>query len=445
MSEHTAQRNTQIKLLVNTASEAVSVLREHYGQQARVLSVKQVEQGGLKRLVSKPKLEVIVEVPLSSEELEKATQRNSKAKAAATAEPDSALSEEAKSQQKARAESEESKNKTASSNGKSPIGAMYDQSIIKDSSSGYFSDMEETDTNGESANEEAQAELGTAANPVRRGTLETVRRAISMLESVGFDRSLIERVRSEVDFKNLGSLPTVDLYARICDWLCSKFPDCSNDEISARRAFIGCSGVGKTSALCKMLSSDVFVNGLAPTVLKVDSGLPNPSDGLEVFCEIVGATFVRSIDEISEIGAKTPLLVDMPGYSLSDPKSVTSCREALDELGIEERILVVNAAYEAEIIAEMLTTGEALGATRVVFTHLEETRKAGKLWKFMLNGRITPIFFSEGPNPAGEYRNDTFSYLLEKTFPNGRDVAGSAPDRGTSETPNPMPEEPVSL
>ncbi len=55
--------SSQIKLIVDSASEAVAVLRERYGEKARVLSVRQVEAEGLKRLISKPRLEVIVEVP----------------------------------------------------------------------------------------------------------------------------------------------------------------------------------------------------------------------------------------------------------------------------------------------------------------------------------------------------------------------------------------------
>ena len=93
---------------------------------------------------------------------------------------------------------------------------------------------------------------------------------------------------------------------------------------------------------------------------------------------------------------------------------------------MDERILVVNAAYETELIADMLAAGESIGATKVVFTHVEETRRAGKLWKFLLNRRMQPLFFSEGPNPAGEYTMETYSYLLERSFPNGRELAAAA-------------------
>ncbi len=109
-----------------------------------------------------------------------------------------------------------------------------------------------------------------------------------MLRSVRFDDMMIERVRYDLDFKRIGDLPTMQIYSRICDWLRNQFPkeraslkgDCS--------AFVGASGVGKTAAMCKALSSDIFINGLEPIVLKLDGAVPNSSDGLEAFCEIMG-------------------------------------------------------------------------------------------------------------------------------------------------------------
>ena len=421
MSESSPQTTVQIKLLVSTASEAVSVLQERYGNQARVLSVKQVEADGLKRLLRKPSLEVIVEVPAAS----------------------SALLAEKSSEAPASSASVESVDTASEVPAKGPVANLYARGSAA-ASKEYFSDFKESSAASVPA-ELPEATLGSAANPVRRGTTDAVRRAISMLESVGFDRSLIERVRSEIDFKDIGSLPAMDLYAKICDWLRNSFPDTQADPIGSRRAFIGCCGVGKTAALSKTLSNDVFIKGVSPTVLKIDSEIPNPSDALEIFCEIMDAPLVRSLEEVEAVSEQQPLLVDMPGYSLADARSIETCRDSLDALQIDERILVVNAAYDAELIADMMATGETIGATRVIFTHLDEARRVGKLWKFLLNGRIKPLFFSEGPNPAGDYAFDTYSYLLERSFPNGRNLAAAAGRGRQGESWQVAQEAPASL
>lgn len=415
--QSTSDNVAQIKLLVNTASEAVSIIKERYGAQARVVSVRQVEAEGLKRLISKPRLEVIVEVPRSAIEGERAPAP------APQESPNSAPPPPAPQGSEPRP--------------KGALGKLYASVQGAAAPANYFSSVGEdvpvpAPRAPQAFEAQSDAPLGSAANPVRRGTGEAVQRAIEMLEALGFDRALIERARAEIDFRNIGALPAVDLYSRICDWLRNSFPNTASAPLGARRAFVGCSGVGKTAALCKTLSADSLIRGLSPTVLKIDGELPNPSDGLEVFCQIMGAELARSAEEVGETSAERPLLVDMPGFSLGDARSIEICRETLDALEVDERILVVNAAYEAETLAEMMAAGEAVGATRVVFTHLEETRRAGKLWKYLLNQRIRPLFFSVGPNPAGEYITETCSYLLERTFPNGRDVAASSGARARS-------------
>ena len=62
----------RFKLIVRSAEEAVRVIREKLGEDARVLSVKQVGGEGLKRFISSPKLEVIAEVPSQEQQTEEA-------------------------------------------------------------------------------------------------------------------------------------------------------------------------------------------------------------------------------------------------------------------------------------------------------------------------------------------------------------------------------------
>ena len=58
----------KFRLTVKSAEEAVRVIRDKLGDNARVLSVRQVGGEGLKRFISSPKLEVIAEIPPEGEE-----------------------------------------------------------------------------------------------------------------------------------------------------------------------------------------------------------------------------------------------------------------------------------------------------------------------------------------------------------------------------------------
>lgn len=398
-SPSSSANSSQIKITANSAEEAVALIRKRFGDSAQVLRVEQVEQGGLKGLIGKPRLEIIVSIP-------------NKAKAEKTQAP----------APKPKAVEEKSPEPARRPKGGKPLSNLYKKNEATDDAADYFSDFEDTES---PVDAEPAPRLGTAANPVRSGTIEAVRRAISMMEAVGFDKALIERARAEIDFKTVGKLPAVDLYSRMCDWLRNNFPNASDVELGNRRAFVGSCGSGKTSVLCKSLSADVFVNGKHPSVLKVDTDVPNSSDGLEAFCSIMGSELARSLEELEGRDPEQPLYIDMPGVDVGDEERVEDCKRTLDDLGVDERILVVNAAYDSDLIATAFDAGHRMGARYVIFTHMDEAFRVGKLWKFALNGRIKPLCLSHGPNPAGDYTFDVFSYLLERSFPNGRSLMSS--------------------
>ncbi len=405
--------SSQIKITANSAEEAVKLIKERFGDKAKVLKVQQVEQRGLKGLIGKPKLEIFVSIPNPA-----ATEKRAPAKENQTATAGEAPKQEAPVAAQA------SKPQAAK-----PLSKLYSKNETSTGSGSYFGGIVDDEPEVEAAPE---PRLGSAANPVRNGTLAAVKRAISMMEAVGFDTSLIERVRAEIDFKTVGSLPAVDLYSRICDWLKNNFPDTKSAMRGTRRAFIGTCGSGKTSALCKALSADVFINGMQPSILKVDTDVPNSSDGLEAFCEIMGCELARSIDELEGSDPDQPLYIDMPGLNVVDDAKVEDCKALLDGLDVDERILVVNAAYDSDLISAAFDAGRRLGARYAIFTHLDEAIRVGKLWKFALNGATKPLFVSHGSNPAGDYTFDVFSYLLERSFPNGRSLMSS---QGKSASP----------
>ena len=62
------------RIVVRSAEEAVRLIREKLGDQAKVVSVKQIGGEGLKRFISSPKLEVIAELgsPEKNEEIGRA-------------------------------------------------------------------------------------------------------------------------------------------------------------------------------------------------------------------------------------------------------------------------------------------------------------------------------------------------------------------------------------
>ncbi|MEZ5278636.1 MAG: hypothetical protein R3F07_19805 [Opitutaceae bacterium] len=243
--------------------------------------------------------------------------------------------------------------------------------------------------------------------------------AEAVLRASGLDDLMIARIRSEIG-PDWSSLSKADVVSWTGGFLRDEGRSRPIASLGHRRVFLGGCGAGKTTALCKMLARDVFVDGHTVAVLKLDADQPNASDGLAAFCEVLGVPMFRSPTEVEEIEDDTILYVDLPGMAPEEELD-SGARAALDRLQVDSRILVVNAAYDADLITDALLTGTRLGATHVVYTHLDELRRWGKLWRFVFNRSPSPLFLSNGPSLAGEMEDDPVAALLEKTF-NARQI-----------------------
>ena len=262
-----------------------------------------------------------------------------------------------------------------------------------------------------------KASVRAAAMTAVPGSSPGSRREISLLRAVGLDEVLLERIRADHPELDWATTPPAEALTRLAAWLRREYEALSRQAVTNRRVFLGTCGSGKTAALCKSLAQDVFVQGRAPVVLKLDGRQPNATDGLAAFCEILGAPLLRAAAEVGEFEDDALLYVDVPGVGLDAASEHAQLVQSLDALQIDTRVLVVNAACEAEMLAEAFEMGRECGATHVVFSHLDEVRRPGKLWRFILQGGLTPLFLTSGPSPAGEIEDGIVSALLARTFP----------------------------
>jgi flagellar biosynthesis protein FlhF len=146
--------------------------------------------------------------------------------------------------------------------------------------------------------------------------------------------------------------------------------------------------------------------------MKIENSRPNAAEALATVCEALNVPLVRSMDELPDQETIGRVYFDAPGLRLDRHHSL---RPWLEEYAIESRVLVLNAAYEASLLQEYYARGEAAGATHVVFTHLDELPRWGKLWEFLLRGRLAPLFGSVGGSLSGEFEPELLALLTRQT------------------------------
>lgn len=342
------------RFVVRSAEEAVTVLRERFGGKARVVSVRQVEGAGLARFLQAPKLEVIAEV-IDPHAAPIAVVENGGA-TAAIAEFAPAVSKDAPA----------------------PLAELREQ-------------------------------------PESSAPAES--RLTKLLHASGLPAAVLARFRALPEWTEIERMPVSRALARIALRLREEFQRLPQRPVGDRVAFVGTPGAGKTTALCKWLAGEVFFGSRRATVLKLDLDHPNPGDGLAVFCEALGVKCAREIAAVPDLGPGDALYVDVPGVTASDEPALAELGRALDQIYGTTRAIVINAAYDAALIKRAYALAGRLGCTHVVFTHLDELTHWGKLWEFMLNPALTPLFLSTGQNITCECEPDAFETVLARTFP----------------------------
>lgn len=356
LTEELPRPGEQYRFIVESADEAVRILRERLGESARVVSVRQVEGAGLARFLRAPKLEVIAEVV--GEEPEPPSKESFPETSDVTIGEEEVFTEAA-----------------------APAGEPEVTPLIPQPPPG----------------EELSRLL-------IRGGLPAV---------------MLATLKNSASWSRLAELPLHLALNEVALLLRDEYQKQPQRPLEQRVAFIGAAGTGKTTSLCKWLAVDVFVRRRHAAVLKVDLDRANPSDGLTVFCEALGVPLSRSLEDLPPLLPNERIYVDMPGITLGDAKELGSYQEALDHLSVTSRVVVVNAAYEASVIKQIYEAGERLGATHVVFTHLDELSHWGKLWEFILGHDLTPLFLSSGQSIAGDFIEEVFPSILARTFPVG--------------------------
>ena len=357
--EEKVQAPKKYRLVVRSAEEAVRLIREKLGDQARVTSVRQVGGEGLKRFISSPKLEVIAEVGTVVESDQQ--------------------------------DSTENQSSDLEENAQGKIPKLNDSP----SPSIESNEMAKTDTEVDDLGEDV----------------------VKLLSRSGFDFSLLTKLKSWAEWQEICEAPLADALKGITKGLADRMSNRPDASLSNSVALLGSPGVGKTTTLCKLLAHEVFINKKVPNVLKIENGVPNPDDALRIFCEVIGVTLYREVDHCPSPSDNSPLFVDVPGLSISNPEEWENAGKLLDQKNISSRILVLNGAYDSQILLRSMTLANHAKATHLAVTHFDELSNSTKLWPLLLDSNLLPFCICNGQNVTGDVSRGVLNQLIARTFP----------------------------
>jgi flagellar biosynthesis protein FlhF len=178
---------------------------------------------------------------------------------------------------------------------------------------------------------------------------------------------------------------------------------------------VGPPGSGKSTALCKWLAQWVLVEGRSVGVFRLDGATANTGEFLSVYAEVLGVPVQRSLGPDAS-SATDVVLIDLPGVSHLDRASLLSLKEQLRSVGPARVHLVLNAAYDASLLLAQARAFACLNPTDWMATHLDEEPRWGKLWNVILGTNCPLSWMGVGQNIPGMFHRADPDRLLGYQF-----------------------------
>jgi flagellar biosynthesis protein FlhF len=191
------------------------------------------------------------------------------------------------------------------------------------------------------------------------------------------------------------------------------------DGSSRPHVLVGPPGVGKTTLLCKWMTRSVLQDNQATRIWRLDAGTANTAEFLNVYTEMLGVPLERSWnsrtaspvvpDKIDRVGPEPDLgvaelsLIDLPGIQATDSQAVRNLHVLLDSLPNPRVHLVLNAAYEAGILAEQFRAFAPFQPEDLSLSHLDEERREGKVMDLLKGTNCRLRFLSTGQKVPGDF------------------------------------------
>ena len=238
-----------------------------------------------------------------------------------------------------------------------------------------------------------------------------------LLRRSGLTETALTRLQASANWSELNALPLHRALAETSRLLRAQADARPTRAPLSRAAFIGTNGVGRSTALCKWLAAEVFRRARMGHVVTVEFDRAGSLGPLPVFAEALGVPLAHFPCETRPAVPDGFVYFDLPGLSARRPGDNLPLAAWLDREHITERVLVLNAAYDRASLREAYAAGRDLGATHLVFTHLDEVPQWGKLWDYLFDEDIEPLFLSTGPSLTGDYEEDVPAAIVRRTLP----------------------------
>jgi flagellar biosynthesis protein FlhF len=246
---------------------------------------------------------------------------------------------------------------------------------------------------------ESQLELLAWNDRTRR--MPVVTETLRELTEMGVSQELAERITAQfpenIDLANARrfALTALSQYLQVSNarWL----------EEGARLAFVGATGVGKTTSLAKLAVRWVLRHGPRDVALvAADAVRIGAQDQLQALGQLLGAPvyvpdkFSGLASMLAQLSRYRLILIDTPGASVRDPQLVGPLSVLANSASQLESVLVLPANAQAGALEEAVRRFAPANPSCCLLTKLDEAASLGGALSVLIRARLPVAFVSEG-------------------------------------------------
>ena len=184
-------------------------------------------------------------------------------------------------------------------------------------------------------------------------------------------------------------------------------------------AFIGTTGVGKTTTLAKVAAHFVLEQNLKGALITADTYRISAVEQLKKYAEILGlpVEVVYSAADLKKAitrhRSKDFILVDTAGRSQYNEYQMDELKSLLSAHPRMEKHLVVSATTKEQDAAQIMERFSACKPDRIIFTKTDETRTVGMVLNLLAQRELPLSFLSNGQSVPDDIIPATAERLAE--------------------------------
>lgn len=200
-----------------------------------------------------------------------------------------------------------------------------------------------------------------------------------------------------------------------------------------RVAFIGTTGVGKTTSLAKIAVRWALRHGARDLALvSTDSTRIGAQDELRALGQLLGAAvhvperFEELPSLLAQLSQFRLVLIDTPGASVRDAAFTSRLGVLANNTSLIESVLVLSANTQAAALEEVLRRFEPARPSSVLLTKLDEAASLGGALSALIRAQLSLCYVSEGQRIPEDLRPARALDLVSRAVSLAKESGASA-------------------